>query len=187
MNLNSNDFFGDLDVLNDDASEARQEMAEDTQEREPQVDDNFNSDSEPEPVGSDETVDDTEDNLPAKPYAYRNQAKAYVNLLNVGNGMIFPKVYKKHFFSEPETVRLKQLADQSVSMLSEADLKLQNKFAEVEELIQNIPFTDDEKNELIDALADVLRTQQVKGSPVATLIMALIVIEGARALPLFTM
>lgn len=203
MNLPSNsDFFNDLDVLNIQKDEYCAEIEEQTKASEQKIDDKFNVedteivgdngiDIDKKVVGSGNEGGLFANSSPAPTktytYTYDKQARAYVKMLNVGNKAILPPIYKKKLLTKAERDRLKEIdiSDKSgITYLSEADIKLQKKFDDIKQLIEAIPFTEDEIKELAEALEEVLKMTNAPSSPVFTLIVALITIEGARILPI---
>lgn len=195
MNIPQNsDFFKDLEVLQIQEDDYGKEIQEQTISREQHVDDDFNEPEAgvdtpnelPEPQGLIKGVDGNV--FPAvSSYSYKKQAKAYVNLLNVTNKAILPKLYKKRLLTKQERERLKIIESDEkngISFLSEDDIRLQAKYTEIRGYIDLIGFTDDEKNELVEALEEVLKLNNAPKNPTFTLIVALITIEGARLLPL---
>ena len=204
MNLPSNsDFFNDLDVLNIQKDEYCAEIEEQTKASEQKIDDTFNVedadvigdngiDVDKNVVGSGINAGGLFANSSPAPtskytYTYDKQARSYVKMLNVGNKAILPKIYKKKLLTKEERTRLKEIDisdKQGITYLSEQDVKLQKKFEDVKQLIDAIPFTEDEIKELADALEEVLKMTNAPSSPVFTLIVALITIEGARILPI---
>ena len=119
---------------------------------------------------------------------YRMQAEGYVDLLDLGNNMLLPRLYKSKLLTPQERSRMQTIkrttdAGQYATLTFE-DQQLDKKLAEIQDMIDAIPFTPEEKQKLTEALAKVLQYYGTTANPTTVLVLTLITVEGARILPL---
>lgn len=195
MDLGNADFFADLKNLGLEnlEDEATREQKEETQRRAADsAIDSFNTasgedtpDVTTEGGGYDEQPDEQEEHFTMSDY--RIQAEGYVDILDLGNTMVLPGLYKRKLLTAEERSRIeliKRTTDSGqYATLSYEDQQLDKKLAEIQELIDNIPFTPEEKKKLIEALAKVLSYYGMTANPTTVLVLTLIAVEGARLLP----
>ncbi len=191
MDLGNSEFFADLKNLGLEnlEDEATKEQREETQRRSADpLQDSFNS------VGTEESKtleSETETHSEKPSYSmsdYKTQAEGYVDLLDLSNTMILPNIYKKKLLKPSERSRIETIKRTTeagqYSTMSYEDQQIDKKLAEIQDLIDSIPFTTEEKRKLTDALAKVLSYYDMTANPTTVLILTLVAVEGSRLLPL---
>lgn len=188
MNFPNESFFADLDVLNLNSTDPIQtEMAEETRERKPEDVDAFNI-QEAEQSESNESGQQSEQKK--VPFNYKSTATWAVRILDGVNGKVLPPLYKKKMFSVSDVQRAEQIMDMERQgqpyELKPEEEALVKKCEYIDELVNAIPMSDEEKAELSEALADVMEEADMRLSPMNKLLITLGMVEGVRLLPLLT-
>lgn len=193
MNFPNESFFADLDVLNLNSTDPIQtEMAEETKERKPEDVDAFNVQDN---VQNTEKPADNESGQPQSepkkvPFNYKSTATWAVRILDGVNGKVLPPLYKKKLFSISDVQRAEQIMDMERQgqpyELKPEEEALVKKCEYIDELVNAIPMSDEEKAELSEALADVMEEADMRLSPMNKLLITLGMVEGVRLLPLLT-
>lgn len=187
----SSDFFNDVENLtvdNDGLTEVLQENTTEFSGNLSEID-NFNEEEE---IASDEVYIEEEKEEEKKPIdlnLLRGQSKSIVSMLELGNAFVLPKVYEKRRLSNAdkkilEAIKQKEVLNPSVITYTPQEVDVLNKVAKLEEYKNNIKFTAEEKQQLADEFYNYLKYQQISMNPMSSLIMALVMIEGIRILPI---
>lgn len=187
----SSDFFNDVENLtvdNDGLTEVLQENTTEFSGNLSEID-NFNEEEE---IASDEVYIEEEKEEEKKPIdlnLLRGQSKSIVSMLELGNAFVLPKVYEKRRLSNAdkkilEAIKQKEVLNPSVVTFTPQEVDVLNKVAKLEEYKNNIKFTAEEKQQLADEFYNYLKYQQISMNPMSSLIMALVMIEGIRILPI---
>lgn len=187
----NNDFFNDIENLtvdNDGLTEVLQENTTEFSGNLSEID-NFNEEEE---IASDEVYIEEEKEEEKKPIdlnLLRGQSKSIVSMLELGNAFVLPKVYEKRRLSNAdkkilEAIKQKEVLNPSVITYTPQEVDVLNKVAKLEEYKNNIKFTAEEKQQLADEFYNYLKYQQISMNPMSSLIMALVMIEGIRILPI---
>lgn len=187
----NNDFFNDVENLtvdNDGLTEVLQENTTEFSGNLSEID-NFNEEEE---IASDEVYIEEEKEEEKKPIdlnLLRGQSKSIVSMLELGNAFVLPKVYEKRRLSNAdkkilEAIKQKEVLNPSVITYTPQEVDVLNKVAKLEEYKNNIKFTAEEKQQLADEFYNYLKYQQISMNPMSSLIMALVMIEGIRILPI---
>jgi hypothetical protein len=159
----------------------------------------------PEDFGSEsETVTDPppggEPGEPKKPVNFKKIASGFVkffnSLLKIGAKRLYPEVILKP--EDPAILvdlktRTEMIPDRDKEAFLASELESKdtlryawNRLSRVEELIAAAPLTEDEKEMLIDPLADVIEKYRwMQVGPEANLLLAVIVVMAPRIEPLF--
>lgn len=198
MDIGNAEFFADLRNLGLEnlEDEATKEQREETQRRAVETNvDSFNvvtEDVDGSPRSEEERVEED----PREPQHfslddYRTQAEGYVDILDLGNTMVLPNLYKKKLLTAAERSRIQIIKRTTeagqYSTMSYEDQVLDKRLAEIQDLIDAIPFTPEEKKKLTEALAKVLQYYGMTANPTTVLVLTLIAVEGARLLPFVMM
>ena len=198
MDIGNAEFFADLRNLGLEnlEDEATKEQREETQRRAVETNvDSFNvvtEDVEDSPRSEEEGGEEE----PREPQHfslddYRTQAEGYVDILDLGNTMVLPNLYKKKLLTAAERSRIQIIKRTTeagqYSTMSYEDQVLDKRLAEIQDLIDAIPFTQEEKKKLTEALAKVLQYYGMTANPTTVLVLTLIAVEGARLLPFVMM
>lgn len=199
MDIGNAEFFADLRNLGLDnlEDEATKEQREETQRRAVETNvDSFNTVTDEDAGGSPHSEEERDIEEPREPQHfslddYRTQAEGYVDILDLGNTMVLPNLYKKKLLTPAERSRIQVIkrtteAGQYATMSYE-DQVLDKRLAEIQDLIDAIPFTQEEKKKLTEALAKVLQYYGMTANPTTVLVLTLIAVEGARLLPFVMM
>ena len=190
MNFPNESFFADLDVLNLNSTDPIQtEMAEETRERKPEDVDAFNVKTE-KPADNESGQPQFEPEPKKVKFNYKSTATWAVRILDGVNGKVLPPLYKKKLFSVSDAQRAEQIMDKERHgqpyELKPEDEALVKRCEYVEELVNAISMSDEEKAELSEALADVMEEADMRLSPMNKLLITLCMVEGVRLLPLLT-
>lgn len=198
MDIGNAEFFADLRNLGLEnlEDEATKEQREETQRRAVETNvDSFNVVTE-DVDGSPRSEEERVDEEPREPRRfslddYRTQAEGYVDILDLGNTMVLPNLYKKKLLTAAERSRIQIIKRTTeagqYSTMSYEDQVLDKRLAEIQDLIDAIPFTPEEKKKLTEALAKVLQYYGMTANPTTVLVLTLIAVEGARLLPFVMM
>lgn len=189
MNFPNESFFADLDVLNLNSSDPIQtEMAEETRERKPEDVDAFNVQDTEKPADNESGQPQSEPEPKKVPFNYKSTATWAVRILDGVNGKVLPPLYKKKLFSVSDVQRAEQIMDMERQgqpyELKPEEEALVKKCEYIDELVNAIPMSDEEKAELSEALADVMEEADMRLSPMNKLLITLGMVEGVRLLPL---
>lgn len=191
MNFPNESFFADLDVLNLNSTDPIQtEMAEETKERKPEDVDAFNVQDTEKSADNESGQPQSEPEPKKVPFNYKSTATWAVRILDGVNGKVLPPLYKKKLFSSSDVQRAEQIMDterrgQPYELKPEEEA-LVKKCVYIDELVNAIPMSDEEKAELSEALADVMEEADMRLSPMNKLLITLGMVEGVRLLPLLT-
>ena len=192
MNIPNESFFADLDVLNLNSSDPIQtEMAEETRERKPEEVDGFGTEAvEAEEIGPSDDGGGAGDGGKRVQFNYKTSAKWVVRILDGVNGKMLPPLYQRRMLSPVERQRISEFDSFEAQGLSyelePGDEMLLEKRDRIRALVDAVPMTDDEKDELADALSDVMTEADMRISPMGKLLITLGMVEGVRLLPLLT-
>lgn len=190
--INSN-FFDDIENLNVDNDGLSEVLQDNTTEFSGNLSeiDNFNEEEE-EDNSSDDVFIEEEEKEEKKPIdlnLLRGQSKSIVSMFELGNAFVLPKIYEKRRLSNAdkkifEAIKQKEVLNPSVVTYTPQEVDVLNKVAKLEEYKNNIKFTAEEKQQLADEFYNYLKYQQISMNPMSSLIMALVMIEGIRILPI---
>lgn len=127
---------------------------------------------------------------------YLESAESLLGALDFGNVLVLPWAYMRAAFSKDERALVKkhqkrfQLASKAKPesklrvMESDEVQELFERWLEVREIVDDIPFTDDEIKKLSGPLSRVLKKYAKKPGPEGELIMAVFAIYGTRLTPI---
>lgn len=194
MNTLINDnFFDDVNSINVDNDNLVEEVLQDnTVEFNGDLAevDSFNEESceseEEEPTIEEEIH---HQKRPFDPELLKGQSKSIISMLELGNAFFLPKIYEKRCLSNTdkkilEEIRQKEVVNPSVVTYTPMEVNVLNKVAKFEDYKNNIKFTEEEKKQLTEELHNYLKYQEVSMNPMTSLLMALVMIEGVRILPI---
>lgn len=199
MRIPDNSFFDDLDILglnNKKKDSLQAEISEETQLRKQELDvfsvekpaDVSDSDPDSDP-DSDSDLDSDSDAGVA--FNYGMTADWIVRIMDGANKKYLPPLYKRKLYTANEKKLIKQYTELERQgrpfEITVEDERLMDKRDKINALVDAVPLSEDEKNELSGAIAEVMEGANVKVSPMQKLFMTLAIVEGARVLPLFTM
>lgn len=133
---------------------------------------------------------------PAIPVNYRDSAEMVIGSIDSINRLVFPWAYLRTEFSRSERDLLKKNVrkfkmirgrrDSVIYENMEDQLKdLYDRWVEVVQIIDEIPFTEEEQNMLVTPLEAVLRKYAKAPGPESALILAIGAIYTRRVTPLF--
>lgn len=189
MNIPNESFFADLDVLNIDTTDPVQtEMSEPTKDRRPE-------DVDAQPVEAEEVKDESgatgDGSAKRVAFNYKSTATWAVRILDGVNGKMLPSLYERKMYTRDERQRVADMDAMEAQGLSfevsNSDEKLLEKRDRIRALVDAIPMSDDEKEELSEALSDVMEEADMRLSPMNKLLITLGMVEGVRLLPLLTL
>lgn len=191
MNFPNESFFADLDVLNlNNTDPIQTEMAEETRERKPEDVDAFNVQDQQTDQPTNNESGQQQSEQKKVPFNYKSTATWVVRILDGVNGKVLPPLYKKKLFSVSDAQRAELIMDKERHgqpyELKPEEEALVKKCEYIEELVNAIPMSDEEKAELSEALADVMEEADMRLSPMNKLLITLGMVEGVRLLPLLT-
>lgn len=127
---------------------------------------------------------------------YLESAESLLGALDFGNVLVLPWAYMRAAFNKDERAVIKmhqkrfQLASKAKPesklrvMESDEVQELFERWLEVREIVDDIPFTDDEIKKLSGPLSRVLKKYAKKPGPEGELIMAVLAIYGTRLTPI---
>lgn len=145
------------------------------------IDNNFN----PDPI-TDEI--DNQEIKPVKTHEeFRREAEGIISLIDAGQTVFLPRLYLKDFTSI-EIAICKQIEKDSLKKgydVPDEYVTLFSAYKQVNELIDDIPYSESEKLMLIDPLTEILEKYNTSISPEWRLIAAIIAVSFPRLLPLF--
>lgn len=188
----SSDFFNDVENLTVDNDGLTEVLQENTTEFSGNLSEIDNFNEEEEETSSDEVFIEEEEEEEKKPIdlnLLRGQSKSIVSMLELGNAFVLPKIYEKRRLSNAdkkilEAIKQKEVLNPSVVTYTPQEVDVLNKVAKFEDYKNNIKFTAEEKQQLADEFYNYLKYQQISMNPMSSLIMALVMIEGIRILPI---
>ena len=101
---------------------------------------------------------------------------------------VFPILYEKTAFSEDERKLIKILAhkqkNKKETTLTDEDLSLMSACAEYENYIESLPFTENEKKQILKPLSELLKDVNLQTTPGNALIIAVLIIMIPRLMPI---
>ena len=190
------------EVTNDDIFDIETELSQPTQHRsfdfdaepttaETLLQDAANADTFTDDINFDavkETIQDkVADNFEAV-YDSSTLAPAIVDGADLIMQQIFPILYEKTAFNEDERKLIKILAhtqkNKKETTLTDEDLTLMAACAEYENYIETLPFTANEKKQILKPLSELLKDVSLQTTPGNALIIAVLIIMIPRLMPL---
>lgn len=132
-----------------------------------------------------------EPQAPAVPVNYKEQARLMIAFVDGLQGLVLPGAYQHAYFTDEEKEKLKDLkkrlaisGSESETVITENDHEIYEKYQDVEELIDNLPFTEKEIKMLESPAAAYMEKYKFNPGPETALIMALLAVMGPRVAPL---
>jgi hypothetical protein len=124
-------------------------------------------------------------------FNYKSTATWAVRILDGVNAKMLPSLYERKMYTRDERQRVADMDAMEAQGLSfevsKSDEKLLEKRDRIRALVDAIPMSDDEKEELSEALSDVMEEADMRLSPMNKLLITLGMVEGVRLLPLLTL
>jgi len=136
-------------------------------------------------------IREVEPEAPPIPVNYKEQAKLMIAFFDGLQGLVLPGAYQHSYFTDEEREKLKDFkkrlavsGSQAETIITESDQEIYDKYQDVEELIDNLPFTEKEVKMLENPTAAYMEKYKFNPGPETALIMALLAVMGPRVAPL---